>query len=190
MSIGQRYRAIICALNSCSQPIGASTMSKIFRKIFCLPNKEKAQPVTAGSGGLGNSDPRSSSQPIIAPYVGDQHTPDPRSSGQSAPDLHSIDQRNIGPYAGGQPIPDSSPGGQGTPDTHSGGRHILEPPSKGQRIREGFLRSLDFISAISEATDLLKPLKATCEAIKVVLQVAKVSIYTSWCRDVVSHSMK
>jgi len=49
--------------------------------------------------------------------------------------------------------------------------------------------SLDFISAISEATDLLKPLKAACEAVKVVLKVAKVSTDASWCVDVVTHSM-
>jgi len=164
-------------------------MSKIFRKIFRLPKKEKDHSVAADYGGLGDSDPRSSSQPIVAGYFGDQHTPDLRSGGQSTPNLHSIDQRNVGPHAGGQPIPDPPPS-QGTPDPRFGSRQILEPPSKGQRIREGFIVSLDFVSAIAEATDLLKPLKAACEAVKVVLKAAKVSIETSLCVDGVTHSMK
>jgi hypothetical protein len=162
------------------KPTGAFTMSKNFRKIFRFPKKEKAHSVAADYGGLGDPDPRTSSQPIVAGYFGDQHAPDPRSGGKSAPSLYSIDQSNIGPHAGGQP----------TPDPRSGSRQILEPPSKGQRIREGFIVSLDFVSAISEATDLLKPLKAACEVVKVVLKAAKVSIETSWCVEVVTHSMK
>jgi hypothetical protein len=75
-------------------------------------------------------------------------------------------------------------------NAHSGSRHILKPLSKGRRTREGLIVSLDFVSAIAEATDLLKPLKAACEAVKVVLKTAKVSIETSRCVAVVTHSMK
>jgi hypothetical protein len=164
-------------------------MSKIFRKIFRFPKKEKAHSVAADYGGLGDPDPRSSSQPLVADYFGDQHTPDPRSGGQSAPNLHSIDPRNIG-HTGGKPLPDLPPRGQGTPDPRPGSRQILDPPSKGRRIREGFIVSLDFVSAIAEATDLLKPLKAACEAVKVVIKAAKVSIDTPRDVDVVTHSMK
>jgi len=162
-------------------------MSKIFRKIFSPPNKGKAHSVAAHSGGLGNLDPHSSSQPSVARYFGDQHTPDLHSGSQSTPNLYSIDQRNISPHAGGQPIPYPPPGGQGALDPRSGS---LKPASKGQRIREGFIVFLEFMSAISEATDLLKPLKAACEAVKVVLKAAKVSIDASWCVDIVTHSMK
>jgi hypothetical protein len=44
----------------------------------------------------------------------------------------------------------------------------------GQRIREGAIIALSFASIISEATDLLKPVKAISGGIKKVLELTKV----------------
>ena len=48
-------------------------------------------------------------------------------------------------------------------------------PSKGQRARDTAILLLTFTSIISEASDLLKPMKAVSEFIKKILEVAKVS---------------
>ena len=48
-------------------------------------------------------------------------------------------------------------------------------PSKRQRARETAILLLTFTSIISEATDLLKPMKAVSEFIKKILEVTKVS---------------
>jgi hypothetical protein len=45
---------------------------------------------------------------------------------------------------------------------------------RGQRIREGAIIALSFASIISEATDLLKPVKAISSGIKKVLEITKV----------------
>ena len=48
-------------------------------------------------------------------------------------------------------------------------------PSKGQRARERTILLLTFTSIISEASELLKPMKAVSEFIKKILEVTKVS---------------
>jgi hypothetical protein len=52
----------------------------------------------------------------------------------------------------------------------------LETASSGQRAREAAIILLDFGSIISEATDMLKPMKVVCGFLKKVLEVAKVAI--------------
>jgi hypothetical protein len=52
----------------------------------------------------------------------------------------------------------------------------IATPSKGKRAREAAILWLDFGSIISEATDVLKPMKMVCQFVKKVLEVAKVSI--------------
>jgi hypothetical protein len=52
----------------------------------------------------------------------------------------------------------------------------LDTPSSGQRAREAAIIVLEFGSIISEATDVLKPMKVVCEFLKKVLQVAKVTV--------------
>jgi hypothetical protein len=44
----------------------------------------------------------------------------------------------------------------------------------GQQLRDGAIKALDFASIISEATDLLKPVKAFTGGIKKVLEITKV----------------
>jgi len=64
-------------------------------------------------------------------------------------------------------------------NTLSGGQfdgiYPIEAPSRGQRAREAGIILLSFVSAVSEATDLLKPVKAVSECIRQVLELAKVS---------------
>jgi len=50
-----------------------------------------------------------------------------------------------------------------------------ETPSKRKRARDTVILLLTFTSIISEATDLLKPMKAASEFIKKILEVTKVS---------------
>jgi hypothetical protein len=57
-----------------------------------------------------------------------------------------------------------------------GGPAPIDTPSSGQRAREAAIILLDFGSTISEASEVLKPMKVVCEFIKKVLEVAKVSI--------------
>ena len=57
-----------------------------------------------------------------------------------------------------------------------GGLAPIDTPSSGQRAREAAILLLDFGSTISEASEVLKPMKVVCEFIKKVLEVAKVSI--------------
>jgi hypothetical protein len=52
----------------------------------------------------------------------------------------------------------------------------IATPSKGKRAREAAILLLDFGSIISEATDVLKPMKMVCLFVKNVLEVAKVSM--------------
>jgi len=52
-------------------------------------------------------------------------------------------------------------------------------PSKGQRAREAAILLLTFTSIISEASDVLKPMKAVSEFIKKILEVTKVSLNLS-----------
>jgi hypothetical protein len=55
-------------------------------------------------------------------------------------------------------------------------REETKPASRplGERIRDGAIIALDFASIISEATDLLKPVKAVAGGIKKVLEITKV----------------
>jgi hypothetical protein len=55
-------------------------------------------------------------------------------------------------------------------------REETKPVSRalGQQLRAGAIKALEFASVISEATDLLKPVKAVADAIKKVLETAKV----------------
>ena len=50
-----------------------------------------------------------------------------------------------------------------------------ETPSKGQRVRETAILVCDFASIISEASDILKPMKVVSEFIKKILVLDKVS---------------
>jgi hypothetical protein len=52
----------------------------------------------------------------------------------------------------------------------------ISRPSGWQRAREAAIIFLEFGNIISEATDLLKPMKVACSFMKKVLEVAKVSI--------------
>jgi hypothetical protein len=52
----------------------------------------------------------------------------------------------------------------------------IDTPSSGQRAREAAILLLDLGSTISEATEVLKPMKVVCGFIKKILEVAKVSI--------------
>ena len=52
----------------------------------------------------------------------------------------------------------------------------FDTPSSGQRAREAAIILLEFGSIISEATDVLKPMKVVCGFLKKVLELAKVSI--------------
>jgi hypothetical protein len=54
-----------------------------------------------------------------------------------------------------------------------------DAPSSGQRVREAAIILLDFGSIISEANDVLKPMKVVCGFLKKVLEVAKVPISRS-----------
>jgi hypothetical protein len=48
--------------------------------------------------------------------------------------------------------------------------------TRGQRVRDGAIIALDFASIISEATDLLKPVKAISGGIKKILEITKVGV--------------
>jgi hypothetical protein len=68
---------------------------------------------------------------------------------------------------------------ENAPDTSSRKRTpepTIARPSGRQRAREAAIIFLEFGSIISEATDLLKPMKVACSFMKKVLEVAKVSI--------------
>jgi hypothetical protein len=65
---------------------------------------------------------------------------------------------------------------ENVPDTSSRKGTPIARPSGGQRAREAAIIFLEFGSIISEATDLLKPMKVACSFMKKVLEVAKVSI--------------
>jgi hypothetical protein len=50
-----------------------------------------------------------------------------------------------------------------------------ESRTRGQRTRDGAIMLLDFASIISEANDLLKPLKVVSGVLKKSLEIARVS---------------
>jgi hypothetical protein len=50
--------------------------------------------------------------------------------------------------------------------------------TRSQRVRDGAIIALDFASIISEATDILKPVRAIAGGIKKVLEIPKVCIST------------
>ena len=65
-----------------------------------------------------------------------------------------------------EPLAKTTPDGKGK---RQGG------PSERNRGRETLIMLLDFASIISEASDLLKPMKVVAESIKKILQLTKVS---------------
>jgi len=78
-----------------------------------------------------------------------------------------------------KPVDDSlaktPPKGEWQGETLQETRPKGEAPSKRKRAREAAILVLTFTSIISEAHDMLRPMKAVSEFIKKILEVAKVS---------------
>jgi len=74
-----------------------------------------------------------------------------------------------------EPLAEAPPKGETQQETQPKGETQGETPSKRERARDTVILLLTFTSIISEASDLLKPMKAVSEFIKKILEVTKVS---------------
>jgi len=74
-----------------------------------------------------------------------------------------------------EPLAETPSKGETRQETQSKGETQGETPPKRNRARDMAILLLSFTSSISEASDLLKPMKAMSEIIKKILEVTKVS---------------